>query len=170
MGVAWTMFGFMFGFVAAAFTSLDLDRTKKAVIISICSYFALSVFNYAVNFSQMFYCQKGIKSVEKNMRMTLLNSLLTKDIAFFEDPNNSPGDLSALLSSSIPKMANLIGPPLFSVLQTCFALITSISLSFGYSWQISLICVSVGLCPQMMADMHVRRFPAYQCSGCAQGN
>jgi len=95
--------------------------------------------------------QKGIfemigERLTKRLRGDVFRSMLQKDIAWFEDENNSVGILASRLSTDVKLVRLVVGQSVAATLESISALTTGIIIAATASWQMFLIMLSRGRC------------------------
>ena len=88
------------------------------------------------------------ENITIGVRRLLYGSLLRKHIGFFDEKDNAPGALTAVLAGEVSTL-NGIGVEAAGIgLQAVFGLLFGISLSMYFSWRLALVALSI--CPLMV--------------------
>ena len=82
------------------------------------------------------------------IRKLLFRKFIYKDIEYFDQPENKPGNLSAKLAEDCNLIKTLVGSYLGSILQSLGSFILGLVFGFYYSWRITLLVI--GLSPLLM--------------------
>ena len=82
------------------------------------------------------------------IRKVLFRKFIYKDIEYFDQPENKPGNLSAKLSEDCNMIKSLVGSYLGSILQSLASFILGLGFGFYYSWRITLLVI--GLSPLLI--------------------
>jgi len=97
------------------------------------------------------------ENVALNIRKGLYSSILKKDVAWFDDKNNSPGVLTSTLASDAQIINGASAEGLATQLEGGSALFVSVAISFFYSWRMSLVCL--GLTPFLvLGSVYMSKF------------
>ena len=76
------------------------------------------------------------------VRETCFRSIMMQNMAFFDEPGNSPGALSSVLSKSIDDLAGMGGPVIGGILTFISTIIGGIILSLVIGWKLALVCTA----------------------------
>uniref|UniRef100_A0A0N4Z633 Transferred entry: 7.6.2.2 n=1 Tax=Parastrongyloides trichosuri TaxID=131310 RepID=A0A0N4Z633_PARTI len=72
-------------------------------------------------------------------RLQAFSNILYQDAAFFDQKVNSPGELITRLASDVPNVRAVLDGRILQVIYALSAVITCITMSFIYSWQVSTL-------------------------------
>jgi ATP-binding cassette subfamily B (MDR/TAP) protein 1 len=107
---------------------------------------ALGSFLFAF-FQFFFFGKVSIKFVLK-VRAILFRKFIYKDIKYFDQPENKPGNLSAKLSNDCNLIRTLVSSYLGSILQSLASFLLGLGFGFYFSWRITLLVI--GLSPLLV--------------------
>lgn len=82
------------------------------------------------------------KSVFQFLRVKAFRSIITQEIAWFDEERNSVGALSARLSGDAADVNGAIGYPLSAILQALTNITVSVVTAFIFSWKLTLVCLA----------------------------
>ncbi|KAJ3337543.1 Multidrug resistance protein 1 [Gonapodya sp. JEL0774] len=77
------------------------------------------------------------------LRSMFFHALVKQEVAFFDDPRNNVGALTAKLADDATQVKGLFNDVLTSSLQILGALIAGLTMSFVYGWKLTLVMVAV---------------------------
>jgi len=97
------------------------------------------------------------ENITKGVRELSYRGILSKDIGWFDDEDNSSGQLTHTLASETAQINGAGAEGISVAFNSCSALITGITIAFYFSWRLAL--VALGCVPFMiigsMIDMQV---------------
>lgn len=134
--------GLLLGNVLAAFQKSGQELLDEANFWSLI-FFGLMFAQFFANLAQFAGFGIAGERLTRRVRSKMFEAMLKQDLAYFDDPKNGSGSLTAKLSDEADKIQELTGPVLGNILQLmvscCFALIAS----FIYSWQMTLVVLAI---------------------------
>jgi ABC-type multidrug transport system fused ATPase/permease subunit len=80
------------------------------------------------------------ENVTIKIRKQLYQSIITKNIGWFDDKDNAPGVLSATMASDTQTINGVSSEGLASQLEAACSMLVSIGIGLGYCWQVALVC------------------------------
>lgn len=110
-----------------------------------------SFFSY---FGSQFIFKKLGENITMNVRKALYESMLHKDISFYDNRDNQPGVLTTALASDVQKLNGASSEGIAVMIETQVALVTGLIICFVYDWRISL--VAFALSPLMVFGNYVQ--------------
>ena len=97
----------------------------------ICSFLSYSIFGHV-----------GEKFTFK-LRTRYFRRLMYKDLDYFDNPENQPGDISSRLALDCKIINLIIGTYAGAIIQSLTSLATSLIIGFWFSWRITLVMLSL---------------------------
>lgn len=82
------------------------------------------------------------QQLTRRVREACFKSIMTQDIAFFDERGNAPSALSSVLSKSTNDLAGIGGPVLGGILTFFSTIVASIILSLAIGWKLALVCTA----------------------------
>lgn len=82
------------------------------------------------------------KQLSRRVRDACFKSIMTQDMAFFDEAKNAPSALSSLLSKSTNDLAGMGGPVIGGILTFISTIIAGIVLSLAVGWKLALVCTA----------------------------
>ena len=134
-------------FFAKLLTALGLPPPQYADLKSEVAFWSgLYVAIAATTF--LFWMGVGItlsyatQKLTRRVREACFKSIMTQDIAFFDEAGNAPSALSSVLSKSTNDLAGIGGPVLGGILTFFSTIVASIILSLAIGWKLALVCTA----------------------------
>ncbi|KAK2867786.1 hypothetical protein FQN49_003477 [Arthroderma sp. PD_2] len=96
----------------------------------------------------MFWMGVGItlsyatRQLTRRVRETCFRSIISQDMAFFDDTGNTPGALSSVLSKSTNDLAGMGGPVIGGILTFMSTILGGIVVSLAVGWKMALVCTA----------------------------
>ena len=161
VGLVMPFSGYYFGKILGVYGQYDFinkDPTKETIInrddlwdkgmefFYVMTGISLGSFLFA--FLQFHIFGKVSSSFVVTIRKVLFRKFIYKDIEYFDQPENKPGNLSAKLAEDCNMIKTLVGSYLGSILQSLGSFILGLAFGFYYSWRITLLVI--GLSPLLM--------------------
>ncbi|XP_076803035.1 ATP-dependent translocase ABCB1-like isoform X3 [Clavelina lepadiformis] len=131
----------VFGEVLKIFTTTN-DQLHRARIYSL-TMFGLGVSTFFWFWMKSVFLSKSGTGLTERLRKAAFRAILRQDLAFFDEPSNSSGTLSARLSSDAGKVDGCIGTRAGLLCQNFAAVGCAISIAFAFSWQMALLMLAV---------------------------
>lgn len=77
------------------------------------------------------------------VRRLIFQKLLRKDVAYFDQPENKPGQLSLRLSRDAGIIRTLVSNYMGAILQSLASFVIGVVFGFVYSWRMSLLVIAL---------------------------
>ncbi|KAL4923120.1 ABC transporter type 1, transmembrane domain-containing protein [Aspergillus undulatus] len=139
----------LLGNITSVFTSPDLVARGNFISLML---FVMALGILLVYFV-MGWCTNTIaQRLSKSLRHSLLASYLSKDLVFFDRPENTLGTLTSRLDSHPRSVLELMGFTVSITLMSALNVLASSTLSVAVSWKLGLlglVGVSAGLSPAL---------------------
>lgn len=103
----------------------------------------MAVIAFIVNTFQISSFHTLGQTVTTRLRKELYSHFLTRDMEFFDNPRNSPGDLSSVLAKDCLAVNTIVSTSYGAILNGVGSFITGIVIAMIASWQIALVSLSV---------------------------
>ena len=161
VGVVMPFLGYYFGKVLAVYGQYDFinkipandnpvireslwDKGMEFFYVMV----GISVGSFLFSFLQfLFFGKVSIKFVIK-VRKVLFRKFIYKDVEYFDQPENKPGNLSAKLSNDCSLIRTLVSNYFGSILQSMSSFFLGLGFGFYFSWRITLLVI--GLSPLLI--------------------
>lgn len=141
------IFGEFYGALAEQDESVALSRT--AVLSWAC--LGIAVITGLVCFLQTYLFNYAGVWLTTRMRAMTFKAIVSQEVGWFDQEQNSVGALSARLSGEAAGVQGAIGYPLSGMLQAISNFVSGISVAMYYNWKLALLCL--GNCPIIVGSM-----------------
>ena len=128
---------------------INFDKVKEYTYIMIGISAGAFIFPF---FGRLIFGILG-ESMTKNIRHKLYNSLLRKHIGWFDNKDNAPGQLAAIISSEAQTLNGVSTEAVGTVLEAMNGLLVGIIVGLCYHWKISLVAIAAS--PLMVFGSYV---------------
>lgn len=115
-------------------SNLNNDLLKHALIM-----FGIGLVAIAASFIQRYSIGKIGQGISTKLKVQLLKKLLSKNTAFFNSPENSPGILTQRLSMDCDQAHQILSETTSAILQGLGSFVAGVVLSIIADWRIGLI-------------------------------
>ncbi len=89
------------------------------------------------------YCVAKVgETVSAQLRSAMFESLMRRDIAFFDDESNSVGALTTRLANDARLVHQGTGEALANQIRALFVLAVGMAIAFSASWKIALVVIA----------------------------
>ncbi|PYH43656.1 multidrug resistance protein [Aspergillus saccharolyticus JOP 1030-1] len=102
----------------------------------------IAIFAFVTWISQGICFSRSTERLTHNTRHEAFRSILSQDIAFFDEKRNSPGALTSFVSTTATDITGLSGPIIGSSLTFLSTLTICITVSLVVGWKLALVCTS----------------------------
>lgn len=94
------------------------------------------------SFTQKYGFGYTAQNMVKVVRADLYDSIIKKQVAWFDNPENTPGTLTNVLASEVQSLNGVSSESLGTQLEAFFGLILGVVLAFIFSWRTSLVALA----------------------------
>ncbi|XP_018647433.1 multidrug resistance protein 1, 2, 3 (p glycoprotein 1, 2, 3), putative, partial [Schistosoma mansoni] len=102
----------------------------------------IGVLRFTASLCQGFLLGKSGEKLIKRIRSMVFEAMLRQEIAWFDEPENQAGALTAKLATEATKMAMISGAQLGFIIEALALIIMSLVIAFIYSWQLTLVVLA----------------------------
>ena len=88
------------------------------------------------------FANSGTFLVER-IRKKYFKAVVNKEIAYFDKPENTPGNISSRLSTDCMKIAGASGVQVGAMVQSCSSFLVALVVAFYLSWKLALVTVAL---------------------------
>ena len=142
VGITFPLWGLLLADVQSIFYLHDTQRLRNEsatnaeyfIELGVCSLLGFIIQNYCV-------AQVG-ERVTSVLRSQLFESILRREIAYFDDEKNSVGALTVRLSDDPRYIHEATGESFANQLQALCTLIVGLSIGFSATWKVSLVVLA----------------------------
>ncbi|RTG82081.1 ATP-binding cassette, subfamily B (MDR/TAP), member 1 [Schistosoma bovis] len=102
----------------------------------------IGVLRFTASLCQGFLFGKSGEKLIKRIRSMVFEAILRQEIAWFDEPENQAGALTAKLATDATKMSMISGAQLGFIIEALALIIMSLVIAFIYSWQLTLVVLA----------------------------
>ncbi|CAH8544710.1 unnamed protein product [Schistosoma mattheei] len=102
----------------------------------------IGVLRFTASLCQGFLFGKSGEKLIKRIRSMVFEAMLRQEIAWFDEPENQAGALTAKLATDATKMSMISGAQLGFIIEALALIIMSLVIAFIYSWQLTLVVLA----------------------------
>ncbi|CAH8576403.1 unnamed protein product [Schistosoma haematobium] len=102
----------------------------------------IGVLRFTASLCQGFLFGKSGEKLIKRIRCMVFEAILRQEIAWFDEPENQAGALTAKLATDATKMSMISGAQLGFIIEALALIIMSLVIAFIYSWQLTLVVLA----------------------------
>ncbi|KAA0184131.1 ABCB8, partial [Fasciolopsis buskii] len=99
----------------------------------------LGLIRLASSTFQAYFFGVAGQRLTKRLRQTLFDSILRQEVAWFDEPDNQVGHLTARLATDANKVHPICGSAMGQIVESMVLLIFSLVVAFVYNWKLTLI-------------------------------
>lgn len=134
-------YAYIFGEFYAALAETDGDRviSRTGTLSAICA--GVGVIVAFVCFAQTYIFNLAGIGLTTKLRSLTFKSILSQEMGWFDDEDNSVGVLSARLSGDAASVQGAVGQPMSGMIQAVANFVCCIALAFYFSWEMALACL-----------------------------
>jgi len=128
---------------------IDFSEVRKYALIML----ALGIIAmFLVFFNRSIFGILG-ESMTKSMRFKLYSSILRKEIGWFDNKDNAPGQLTSTIANEAQTLNGVSTEAVAITLEAFLGLTVAVIIAFVFSWKISL--VTLACAPLMMFGSYI---------------
>ncbi|EDW79334.1 uncharacterized protein Dwil_GK13588 [Drosophila willistoni] len=142
VGCLYPAFSVIFGEFYAALAEEDESVALSRTAVLSWSCLGLAVITGLICFLQTYLFNYAGIWLTTRMRAMAFKAMVSQEIGWFDDEQNSVGALSARLSGEAAGVQGAIGYPLSGMIQALSNFISGVTVSMYYSWKLALLCLA----------------------------
>ncbi|KAH7637104.1 multidrug resistance protein 1-like [Dermatophagoides farinae] len=139
VGLSIPVFSFIFGEVLGVLAAPDPDYILDHVLKYALIFLAMGIISGILQFLQSYLYGISSENLTYRMRNDVFRAILSQEVAWFDQPENTTGALCARLSSDASAVQGATGSRLSVMAQTVSILTAGIVISMFYCWKLSLV-------------------------------
>ncbi|KAJ6742036.1 TRANSPORTER FAMILY PROTEIN putative-RELATED [Salix viminalis] len=145
---------FCLGALLAVYFENDHSQIKSQTRIYCFAFLAFAVFTFLTNVIQHYYFGIMGETLTERVRGAIFEKILTFEIEWFDQENNSSGSICARLATDAVMVRTLVTDRLSLLTQAVSSATLAVVLAFMLSWRLAL--VAVALEPGVIAAVYLR--------------
>ncbi|XP_061918767.1 ATP-dependent translocase ABCB1-like isoform X1 [Entelurus aequoreus] len=153
-GIMQPMFDVIITKFIVVFSGSDQEEIRKNSVFLSLMFAVIGVVTFFTVFFQGFCFGIAGEILTMKLRDASFKAMLSQDLGWFDNPNNSVGALSTRLASDATQVQGVTGLRLAALVQNIASMTTCLIVSFLYGWELSLLLLVIG--PVMIAGGSVQ--------------
>ncbi|CAH1437657.1 unnamed protein product [Lactuca virosa] len=142
-GAIQPLYAFAMGSVISVYFLTDHDEIKhKTAIYSLC-FAGLAVFSMVINIIQHYNFAAMGEYLTKRVRERMLSKILTFEIGWFDQDENSSGAICSRLAKDANVVRSLVGDRCALLIQTISAVLIACTMGLVIAWRLALVMIAV---------------------------
>ncbi|XP_054795326.1 putative multidrug resistance protein isoform X1 [Prosopis cineraria] len=134
---------FFVGTLISVYFDTETSKIKFKTRVLALTFLGIGVFNFITSIIQHYNFAVMGERLTKRIRERLLGKLLTFEIGWFDDEENTSAAICARLASEASMVRSLVGDRLSLLSQAIFGSIFAYGLALVLTWRLSLVMIAV---------------------------
>ncbi|XP_078443154.1 putative multidrug resistance protein [Wolffia australiana] len=148
-------YAFALGSVISVYFLTDHDEIKSSIRTYSLIFVGLFVLSFSINVCQHYCFAFMGEQLTKRVRERMLSKILTFEVGWFDQDENSTGAICARLSKDASVVRSLVGDRMSLVVQTLSAVIVACTMGLVIAWRLALVMIAVQ--PIIIVSFYARR-------------
>lgn len=141
IGASFPCFAILFGNLYGLFGLSDETVILESVLIICILFIVLGCVLALATFFQSFALDTAGARLTKRLRQKSFATIMQQEVAWFDVPRNSVGELLGRLSSDCSAVQGAIGSPIGQFFQAVALIIVGTAIASSYSWKLTLASI-----------------------------
>ncbi|KAI7741391.1 hypothetical protein M8C21_000851, partial [Ambrosia artemisiifolia] len=142
-GAVQPLYAFAMGSMIAVYFLPDHDEIKRRTMIYALCFVALAVFSMVINIIQHYNFAAMGEYLTKRVRERMLSKILTFEIGWFDQDENSSGAICSRLAKDANVVRSLVGDRSALLIQTISAVTIACTMGLVIAWRLALVMIAV---------------------------
>ncbi|KAL3685412.1 hypothetical protein R1sor_003434 [Riccia sorocarpa] len=142
-GIVHPSYAFILGSMISTLYLTDFDKMRREVTIYASIFGGLAVLCFLVNFLQHYFFAAMGELLTKRVRERMLAQVLTFEVGWFDQEENSSGAICGRLASEANVARSLVGDRISLVIQTTAAILVGSIVGLVISWKLTIVMIAV---------------------------
>ncbi|KAL7140886.1 hypothetical protein ABFS83_08G017200 [Erythranthe nasuta] len=142
-GAIQPVYSFALGSIIFTYFLTDHDEIKREIRNYSLCFLALAAFSLLVNICQHYNFAAMGESLTKRIREKMLSKMLTFEIRWFDQDENSTGAICSRLAKDATVVRSLVGDRMALLIQTFSAVTIACTMGLVIAWKLALVMISV---------------------------
>ena len=134
---------FFVGTLISVYFESETSKIKSKTRVLALTFLGIGIFNFLTSILQHYSFAVMGERLTKRIREKLLGKLLTFEIGWFDDEENTSAAICARLTSEANMVRSLVGDRLSLLSQAIFGSIFAYALALVLTWRLSLVMIAV---------------------------
>ncbi|KAF8010919.1 hypothetical protein BT93_J1528 [Corymbia citriodora subsp. variegata] len=154
-GAVQPVYAFALGSVVSVYFLSDHDEVKRKTRTYALCFLGLAAFSLLINVSQHYNFAYMGEYLTKRLRERMLSKILTFEVGWFDQDENSSGTICARLAKDASVVRSLVGDRMALLVQTVSAVTIAFTMGLVIAWKLALVMIAVQ--PIVIACFYAQR-------------
>ncbi|KAG6578615.1 ABC transporter B family member 15, partial [Cucurbita argyrosperma subsp. sororia] len=154
-GAVQPVHSFLMGSMISVYFLTSHEEIKAKTRTYALGFFGLSIFTFLVNVCEHYNFAYMGEYLTKRIREMMLSKILTFEVGWFDQDENSSGAICTRLSQDANLVRSLVGDRIGLIMQTISAVVIAFTLGFILSWKLAFVIISVQ--PMTITSLYTRQ-------------
>ncbi|WOK95121.1 multidrug resistance protein [Canna indica] len=154
-GAIQPLYSYALGSMVSIFFLKDHDEIKAKTRTYAFVFLALSIFSFLINVGQHYNLGAMGEYLTKRVRERMLSKILTFEVGWFDQDENSTGAICARLAKDANVVRSLVGDRLGLIIQTVSAVTIACTMGLVIAWPLAVVMIAVQ--PIIIVCFYARR-------------
>ncbi|MBA0630286.1 hypothetical protein Godav_002401, partial [Gossypium davidsonii] len=142
-GAVQPVYAFSLGSTVSVYFLTDHNEIKEKTKIYALCFLGLSVFTLLINVGQHYNFAYMGEYLTKRIRERMLSKILTFEIGWFDQDENSSGAICSRLSKDANALRSLVGDRMALIVQTMSAVTIACTMGMVIAWRLAIVMIAV---------------------------
>ncbi|KAG9450636.1 hypothetical protein H6P81_010601 [Aristolochia fimbriata] len=142
-GTVQPMFAYAMGSMISVYFLPDKGEIKTKTRTYSLFFMSLAVFSFVVNIIQHYNFAAMGEYLTKRVRERMLSKILTFEVGWFDQEENSTGAICARLAKDANVVRSLVGDRTALLVQTCTAVTIACTMGLVIAWRLAVVMIAV---------------------------
>ncbi|KAG4202845.1 hypothetical protein ERO13_A05G362500v2 [Gossypium hirsutum] len=142
-GAVQPVYAFSLGSMVSVYFLTDHNEIKEKTKIYALCFLGLSVFTLLINVSQHYNFAYMGEYLTKRIRERMLSKILTFEIGWFDQDENSSGAVCSRLAKDANALRSLVGDRMALIVQTMSAVTIACTMGMVIAWRLAIVMIAV---------------------------
>ncbi|MBA0750495.1 hypothetical protein Gogos_001906 [Gossypium gossypioides] len=142
-GAVQPVYAFSLGSMVSVYFLTDHNEIKEKTKIYALCFLGLSVFTLLINVGQHYNFAYMGEYLTKRIRERMLSKILTFEIGWFDQDENSSGAVCSRLAKDANALRSLVGDRMALIVQTMSAVTIACTMGMVIAWRLAIVMIAV---------------------------
>ncbi|MBA0842084.1 hypothetical protein Goarm_001930 [Gossypium armourianum] len=142
-GAVQPVYAFSLGSTVSVYFLTDHNEIKEKTKIYALCFLGLSVFTLLINVGQHYNFAYMGEYLTKRIRERMLSKILTFEIGWFDQDENSSGAVCSRLANDANALRSLVGDRMALIVQTMSAVTIACTMGMVIAWRLAIVMIAV---------------------------
>lgn len=142
-GAVQPVYAFVLGSMISVFFISDHQEMKSKIRSYALVFFSLCLVSFLLNVVQHYNFAAMAESLTKRIRKKMLAKVLTFEVGWFDQEDNSSGAICSKLANEANVVKSLVSDRISLVIQTLSAVILAMTLGLIVAWRLAILMIAV---------------------------